>query len=738
MAEPQKFAQVLLESAPDLFLDYAIPSEMTQAIEKGVRVQVPLRGHPRDAMVVAVNTTSRFSKVQPIIKPLSEGPLVDAHLFELAEWMSRWYVCPLRQALKVILPASIRKNIQPKTQFFVSRSKTKEETIALCKKLRGKFNAQAEVLDVMLLVNKGLFLTELLEQTGGKRSSVDTLVKKGFLAIRPVQIDRSPFEDADYFLTKPKTLNEEQKMALEAIGQDLQQAHFATHLIHGITGSGKTEVYLQAIEKTLSCGKGAIYLVPEVALTTQTIERLRTRFREKIAICHHGLSDGERYDTWHNIKKGIFKIVVGARSAIFSPVPNLGLIVVDEEHESSYKQQEEAPCYHARDVAVMRGKMAGCTVILGSATPSLESYRNTQIGKYRLSTLSVRHQESRLAEVTLVDMRKEYEKHKRFTPFSDRLLEGIKKRHEAGEQAILFLNRRGYHTSLACQGCGEGIKCKNCDTLLTFHKDEGYLCCHLCGYRITPPKKCPSCGKEAALKFKGIGCELVEKGLNAIFPEIRTLRVDADTTRHKGSMQKLLRAFATGKADVLVGTQMIAKGLHFPEVTLVGVVNCDTSLQIPDFRASESTFQLITQVSGRSGRGVARGEVILQSAIPDNSTLLLAREQNYCKFYEEEIGVREIFGYPPFARLAKVTFSGEDEGKTRAWATRFRQEVIRHLSKECEIYPVTQAGHARMKNLWRFQFIIKGNASQALANCRLRPPKGVRQVIDIDPLSTFF
>ena len=467
-------------------------------------------------------------------------------------------------------------------------------------------------------------------------------------------------------------------------------------------------MYLQAIDRALQLKKGVLFLVPEIALTGQMIERLRGRFQEKIAILHCRLSEGERHDAWHHMREGKAMIAIGARSAIFSPIQNLGLIIVDEEHEPSYKQSDEAPAYHGRDVAVMRGKLLGATVLLGSATPSVESYHNAQRGKYKLSVLKGRADSATLPEVTVVDMKEETAKNKGFTLFSSPLIKAIEERVRIGEQVILFLNRRGYHTSQMCSACAHVLQCPHCDTNLTFHLGDNVLACHLCDHRLTPPPKCcPSCKVEGSLKFKGAGTEMVERALHALLPEIRTLRLDADTTRHKGSHEILFKSFRAGKADVLIGTQMIAKGLHFPQVTLVGVLNADGSLQIPDFRASETVFQLLTQVAGRSGRGALRGEVIIQTHLPQHPIIDLAKEQNYEGFFAQEIALRELFRYPPFTHLVKITFRGKDPQKVQESAEDLRLKLIMQLPADFEILPLVPCGHAKIKGDFRFQFIIK-------------------------------
>lgn len=741
----KKFAAVILDVAIDKSLDYEIPEKFLDKVKRGIRVEVPVRGHIRAGYVVELKDTSEYFPVKPINKVISETEIISEGLFSLALWMAKYYCTPLRQVLKSIVPAIIRKDVKPKQQLFVMRGKTREELQELCKTIRNKFSAQAAVLDVMLQVKKGILLSELLEQTKGSRSPVDALAKKGYLVLDIVRIDRSPIINEQYFPTKPKSLNEDQAKAFEKIAKGITESQYQTHLLYGVTGSGKTEIYLQAIEKAFLQGKGAIVLVPEISLTAQTIERFRSRFEGHIAILHHRLSAGERSDEWNRIRRGDAQIVIGARSAIFSPVKNLGVIIVDEEHENSYKQNEEMPCYHARDVAVIRGKMASATVILGSATPSLESYYNACREKYTLNKLSNRADVAKIPTVKIVDMKKEYEKAKSFTTFSDILLDGIKKRYANGEQTLLFLNRRGYHTTLMCQECRTPVKCNHCDVAMTFHLGENTLACHLCGFNLTPPPNhCSLCKSPNPMKFRGMGTEQVEKALHAVLPEIRTLRMDADTTRHKGSHQKLFRAFGTGKADVLIGTQMIAKGLHFPQVTLVGVLNSDASLNIPDFRSSETVFQLITQVAGRAGRGVIPGEVIIQTCMPDNTTIQLAAQQDFEKFYEEEVKSRHLFHYPPHQQLIKVIFSGKNCHQTYEWASKLRNDLISLLPATVELHPVMASGYAKVKDKFRFQFLLRGpsippmNAALYAAQQQLNLPKVVQMRIDVNPISTYF
>lgn len=738
-----KYAAVLVDAAIDKLLDYAVPDSMQETIERGMRVEVPIRGKLQRGYVIELKESTDYPSVQPIRRFLTDEALLSEELFELALWVSRYYCSTLRQTLQVMLPSSVRKEMEHKEQLFVMRAKTRELLREHCEKLREKHPAQAKVLDVLLQVKKGILLSELLEKTEGSRSPVDTLAKQGWLLIDIVRVDRSPLVEEEYFRTSPKKLNEEQALALEKIEKSLTSTQFQTHLLYGITGSGKTEVYLQAIDRALKLNKGIIMLVPEIALTAQTIERFRSRFEGKIAILHHRLSHGERFDEWHRMKRGEAKIVIGARSAIFSPIQNLGLIIIDEEHENSYKQSDESPCYQARDVAVMRGKMVQATVILGSATPSLESYYNAQRGKYTLSVLKNRAESSRLPSIKIVDMRHEYEKAGGYTNFSDPLLQAIKERQERGEQTILFLNRRGYHSMMVCQPCQKPIKCSHCDLSLTFHLGEKVLSCHLCGFQTAPPSSCPNCKSPDPLKFKGVGTEQIERSIHAVLPDIRTLRIDADTTRHKGSLQKLLREFGSGKVDLLIGTQMIAKGLHFPEVTLVGVLNSDASLNIPDFRASETVFQLITQVAGRAGRGNSPGEVVIQTAIPDNATIQLASKQDFELFYQEEIEERKLFEYPPFTGMAKILFSGKNLEETRRHGELWRQQLLQLLPSSFTIHPIIPAGYPKIKDLYRLHFLIRGTPLTHLGQVipqireRMNKSRSVRVLVDVNPSSTF-
>lgn len=736
-----QYAEVVLDTGLDKPLDYGVGSELLEEVKEGSLVQVFLRGRTKTGIVVRVKSETSIQRVIGVTKLLSDAPLMTPELFKLALWMQRYYLSPLPKVLKLFFPKSVRVAMGHKEQKVITRAKSLEEIKSFCLQKRNKSPKQVALLDAMLHVDKEILLTELLEKTGASRSSVSALEKAGLIRVQDTVIKRSPLDQAEFFPSMPKKLNPEQVQVLQAIEKALHQNTFSVNLLHGVTGSGKTEIYLQAIQKALDLGKTALMLVPEIALTTQTVEKFKGRFKEKIAILHHRLSDGERYDEWHAIRSGQAKIVIGARSSIFAPLQNIGLIIVDEEHEHSYKQTEESPTYQARDLAVLRGKNNEAHVLLGSATPSFESYQNAQLGKYGLLELKERVENKPLPRVQLVDMR--LQKERGNTLFSDPLLRAIEDRYQKGEQSILFLNRRGYHTSLVCESCGESVKCPSCEVTLTFHLKEDRLHCHLCDYQSKPRLSCPSC-KAATFKYKGIGTEKVEISLRKIFPKMRTLRIDADTTRHVGSYEKLYYAFRNQKADVLIGTQMIAKGLHFPNVTLVGVLNSDTALNLPDFRASEMAFQLLTQVAGRAGRGDCPGDVFIQTYNLDNPILKLALTQNYLSFFKHEIPSRQLFHFPPYTHLVKFVFKGKDEKQTLKLAQNVYRTLVRFCPKTVSIMEPLACGYPKIKENYRFQILLKCRNVLELEKVFLKAmsessySKNVKMLIDVDPSSTFF
>lgn len=737
----KSYATVLIDKNIQKPLDYGVPDHFLERIIPGSRVIVPLRSQKLPATVLHIRSKTALESVHPIHDVLLEENILSDDLFKLAQWMSEYYATSLQKVVKAMIPSSIKGKTKEKSQLYIERNQPEEKIIQLCAEIRRKRPAQAKVLETVLLFPKGVLLSELLEKSSCSASSVHELIKQEVLKTKLLHIDRLSLTEQEFFPSPPKILNEEQIVCFEKISAAIESGTYRPFLIHGVTGSGKTEIYLRSIQKALDLNKDVIFLVPEIALTSQTIERLRARFQNKIAILHHRLSDGERFDSWHQMRKGTIHIVVGARSALFSPLKNVGLIIVDEEQESSYKQTEEMPTYHARDVAVVRAKMMNATVLLGSATPCLESYHNALSGKYELLELKKRASNSKLPHVILVDMNIEKEK-KNFSLFSDLLLRKMKDRFEKGEQTLIFLNRRGFYSYLTCTECGQAVKCPHCDVSMTFHKKEDQLSCHLCGFNLSPcPKSCPHC-KSDTIKFQGPGTEHVERSIRAIFPQIRTLRMDADTTKHKGSHDLLFRSFKSGKADVLIGTQMVAKGLHFPSITLVGVLNADQGLHVPDFRATEQTFQLLTQVSGRSGRSNLQGEVIIQTQLKEHMVMVHASHENYPKFYDEEIEIRKLFDYPPFKKIVKIVFTGDSEAKTLAKGRAFQSSLLKKLPPTFNISQVVPCGCAKIKNHYRFQFIIKGLNPSYLSKIlkeefETHKNHSIKILIDIDPVITF-
>ena len=536
-------------------------------------------------------------------------------------------------------------------------------------------------------------------------------------------------------------LNDEQSLALKGITQALDSPENARPiLLHGVTGSGKTEIYLQAIRAALERGRSAIVLVPEISLTPQTVEGFKGRFAEAqdaVAVLHSHLSEGERHDEWHKIHSGRARIAIGPRSAVFAPLKSLGLIVVDEEHENTYKQ-EEAPRYHARDVAVVRAKIEKCVVVLGSATPSLESYHNATTGKYRLATLTQRVDEKQMPLMRVVDLRQERRKERAIAILSGKLRGAIADRLEKREQTILFLNRRGFSTSLLCTNCGEARNCPNCSVALTFHRHVARLSCHLCGHTAAVPKKCPACGKDALI-YAGFGTEKVESTVSQIFPKAAVRRMDADSMTRKEAYRETLRSFRAGKIEILVGTQMIAKGLHFPNVTLVGIINADLALHLPDFRAGERTFQLLTQVAGRAGRGETPGEVFVQTYTPFSPSIQFARHHDFAGYFQQELEFRERCDFPPFKHAILITVRSGHEERAKFSAETLMRRLKESLSPEFILGDPMPAPLEKLQGEFRFHILIRGEAIMRLSRLvretlnKLPFPEDVTVTVDVDP-----
>ncbi len=664
-------------------------------------MKVPFGPRQVLGIVTSLIEESTHTNLRAIAGIIGRQSQVTPKVLQLARWVGDYYCCPVELALKSVLPEAVRKEAAGwRERLYVRVIPRAGEPPKLTKRQEDLWHVIEEWRE--------LPLQELLRLTGATAETVRKLEDKGFVTIAPQVSERDPYAHEHILPTQPLALNPEQARALETIvramdfepekrgirenaeGKEFPAAAVskaslpprspATFLLHGVTGSGKTEVYLQAIAHALEQGRGAIVLVPEISLTPQTVERFKARFssgklQTLVAVLHSHLSAGERHDEWHKIRQGRARIVIGARSAIFAPVDPLGLIIVDEEHEHSYKQ-EEAPRYHARDVAVVRGQMEGAVVVLGSATPSMESFYNASRGKYALLEMKLRVDDQRMPVVRVVDMRKENRKAKGVQIFSQDLKEAITQRLERREQVILFLNRRGWSTSLQCPLCGYVAECPNCSVSLTYHRAAQKLLCHICGHEAQIPRVCPNAKcANPAIRYSGLGTERVEDTLGKLFPHARIKRMDSDVLKRKDDYRRILTDFRTGKIDILVGTQMIAKGLHFPNVTLVGIIHADLSLHIPDFRAGERTFQLLTQVAGRAGRGDVEGEVFVQSFTPFHPAIQYARRHDFTGFYDQEIEFREQLKYPPVSRIALLMLKGRNEEKVKFSAEHVRVEL---------------------------------------------------------------
>lgn len=589
----------------------------------------------------------------------------------------------------------------------------------------------------LLSESGGILSASQLRDVGMRADVIRRLKAHGFVETFEEERVRDPFANIEPEAPEDFVLTDAQQDAFRQIAEGIDERTFRTVLLHGVTGSGKTLVYIHAIMKVLAAGKGAIVLVPEISLTPQAVRRFRSHFGDNVAVLHSNLSQGERYDAWRALRRGERRIAIGARSAIFAPVSDLGLIVVDEEHDSSYKQREPDPKYNARDVALMRGKIAGAVVILGSATPSLESYHNTQIGKFHLCRLPGRIEDRPMPAVEIVDRRGG-----RRGILSEALWVRIAGRLERGERIILLQNRRGYSHFIQCEDCGFTPRCRRCQVTLTYHMAAYSMICHYCGVRQRPLSKCPECDG-TNLRRSGAGTQRVEEVLKEQFPGIRVLRMDVDTTRHKGAYDRLLESFRKGEADVLLGTQMVSKGLDFPGVTLVGVISADTGLNLPDFRAGERTFQLLTQVAGRAGRGALPGEVIIQTHTPGDEAIRCAKTHHFLAFSETEMENRRELGYPPFGRLILLLFLGREEPQVSEVAREWALFLRRANMEEINVLGPAQAPLGKIKDNYRWQVLLKGKGSGPMHHLvrdaretlwKAARDRGVRVSVDVDPM----
>jgi len=721
----------------DRVFHYAVPAALQDKVEVGTRVLVPFNGRRLAGYVTGFGFPENTVNIKEIVEILDAEPVFTPELLELARWMAENYLCSTAEALQRILSprllikgSRVVKRVHPAMP---------EEDLESVLNSLSRAPKQAALLRIAM-VNPGLTRKELASAAGVSTSVVDALVEKGLLAVSLENLPRRPGRLAQTPVDpNGMILNTGQKAALEQVEKAIRPGSFSVFLLHGITGSGKTEVYLQAISLALESGRQAVVLVPEISLTPQMVELFRERFGGQVAVLHSALSGGERYDEWRRIKEGEATVVLGTRSAVFAPLPRPGLFVIDEEHESSYKQDDHLR-YHAREVAIKRAQLAGAAVLLGSATPSLESQLKASAGgPYQLLKLTDRVDGRPLPPVRVVDMRKEM-KDGNSGIFSRVLIAAVNRRLEKGEQVLLFLNRRGYSTFVICRECGLVLKCPRCDISLIYHRD-GRLRCHYCNYTVKSPDLCPRCGSQN-IRYFGAGTQRVEEEARQFFPEARILRMDSDSTARKGSHVKIINAFRDRQVDILIGTQMIAKGLDFPGVTLVGVINADITLHMPDFRAAERTFQLLTQVAGRAGRGDLPGEALIQTYNPDHYSITAAAAHDCDRFYLSEMPVRRSLGYPPFSHLARLLFTHEDEEEVKKGAGRAKEtlkDILTGSGKNISILGPAPAPLSKIKDRYRWQLVIKASRRDLLRDVIRKSlsaleegPSSIKPAVNVD------
>ncbi len=728
-------ATVLIDGAVgDLQFDYSVPETLAGRVAPGCRVRIPLRNRPAVGTVVRLADADAGDspwggRLRAIEGLVDEEPLLTSALFQMADWLSDYYLASREAALRSMIPQAARSGEgTEKIRKLVVLAQTPDEKWLA--ELRRRAKRQADLVDYLMTQPDGrAFLADLTGETHRySRASIAALETGGVVEVRDESVARDPFADEEYLASPALELNEEQKLAFDQVVAAIDAPEGSIPkpvLLRGVTGSGKTEIYLQAIQHVLDRGKGAIVLVPEISLTPQTADRFKQRFaaiQREVAILHSHLSQGERHDEWRKVLRHEARIVIGARSAIFAPVRDLGLIVVDEEHENSYKQ-ETVPRYQGRDLAVVRGHLERCAVLLGSATPSLESWKNVLSGKYTLAELKQRVDDRAMPLIRIIDMKLESRKNPGGPAIlSSKLRQAVEVRLSEGEQVILFLNRRGFARSLMCPDCGYVAECPHCSLALTFHREEDRLICHLCGHGRVSPKRCPECGSRA-ITMAGYGTEKVEAVMRQVFDKARIARVDTDTMRRKGQLEETLKAFKTRKIDILIGTQMIAKGLHFPNVTLVGVLNADIGLHVPDFRASERTFQLLTQVAGRAGRGDTPGEVVVQTFTPHAPAIQFARHHNFVGFATQELELREQFRFPPYRHVAIITSRSVHKERAEFSLQTLHRRLKRRLPEGVEMTEPLPSPLVRSHDQWRFQVTLKAPSARRLG-------RHLREVID--------
>lgn len=738
-------ARIAFSGAPYGPYDYSIPAELEKSVKQGVRVEVPLGRGNRKMTGYCIEVIGPFhplaktvnpQKLKPISVVLDARPLINEKLLGLANWISDYYVCPLGQVIDTIVPPSVRSNAGTREMMFLSLSKELANGIPPSMKLT---ELQKSILSTLAGSVQDWTTNELAETVGCTQGPISTLRKRGLIVTTTRRVQQQTHEIPRENRMEDLVLNQEQQVALDRITEHINNDTHRTFLMHGVTGSGKTEVYIRAIQKIVEFGRQAIVLVPEISLTPQTRQRFRARF-DRVAVLHSHLTAAQRAWHWQQIAAGNVQVIVGARSAIFAPTPNLGLIVLDEEHDGSFKQ-DKAPRYHARDVADWRARNEGVPLVLGSATPSLETWHRSKLGTYEKLSLKKRVLDLPLPDVATIDLRVDFGGKKRFGPISQKLRAEINQAIKEGGQVILLLNRRGFSTRIQCPSCGNVETCPDCSIPLTHHAEGNKAVCHYCDHQIPEPKRCSDC-KNPSIRFSGLGTQRLEANVTAMFPDAAVMRMDTDTMRKPGSHEKALARFRSGEIQILLGTQMIAKGLDFPNVTLVGVINADTALHLPDFRASERSFGLVTQVAGRTGRGEKGGRVLVQTFNPENEAIDAATRHDYIGFSENELPNREDHNYPPFGFQARIVIRSEIQSKAEQMADHIAEQIeISSVDLETD---VTVLGPApapveKLRGKFRYHMLLSSNVEDALqkvirrAQTKVKSIDDVQWIVDIDP-----
>lgn len=714
------FADVIVDISHeklDRSFQYLIPQELEEIVRVGMVVEIPFgsKNTRRKGYVITLTKEARYdlNKMKKIIGLCNTEETTESRLITLASWMREYYGSTMIQALKTVIP--VQEKMKAKEKRVICLNASKEDAEILLHRLEtGRCRARARILKA-LLETPEIDYTKAGKELGVTQNVLKPFLEEGVITVRQAEIYRIPVNCGNMTSQTVFSLSSQQKNAVEAIQREWKKKDFRPVLLYGVTGSGKTQVYMELIEQTLKEGKETIVLIPEISLTYQTVRRFYARFGDKVSVLNSKLSQGERYDQFRRAKKGEIQIMVGPRSALFTPFGNLGLIIMDEEHEQTYKS-ENTPRYHARETAVMRAKLEGARVVLGSATPSLASYSQAMAQKYLLVKLTDRYGGSFLPNVLIVDLREELKRGNR-SVLSQSLKEAVALRLERGEQVMLFLNRRGYAGFVSCRSCGHVMKCPHCDVSLSEHAN-GRLICHYCGYERKKPDSCPECGSPYIGGFKA-GTQQIEQVIQKEFPKARVLRMDYDTTRNKGSYEKILTAFAEHQADILVGTQMIVKGHDFPDVTLVGVIAADLSLNVDDYTCGERTYQLLAQAVGRSGRGVKPGEAIIQTYHPEHYSIQAAAKQDYDSFYKEEMGYRTLLEYPPYSHMLAILASAEEEealDQAMLYLSRFVKRV--HVGRELHVIGPAPGAVGKINDVYKRVLYLKHTDGSVLRSIK--------------------